>query len=181
MTFFDVVAVENREIKITQKSKPFLVGASINGDGESYYDFQKTITEKYACVICAENGVVRYLTEDPSTIAPHVGERVFGIDDISIIGGAGAVTFDGAWVFNGKNIIPRTYTREELTAQAKAKRDSLMAKATAAIAPLQDAVDLNDATDNEQRLLKAWKAYRVALSRLDLTTAPDIDWPLPPA
>ena len=50
----------------------------------------------------------------------------------------------------------------------------------AAIAPLQDAVDVDDATDNELARLKAWKQYRVALNRLDLAAAPDIDWPAVP-
>ncbi|MDT3252746.1 tail fiber assembly protein [Serratia sp. root2] len=49
--------------------------------------------------------------------------------------------------------------------------------ATTAIAPLQDAVDTEIATDAEQAALLAWKKYRVALSRIDADTAPDIAWP----
>ncbi|KIC79135.1 hypothetical protein RR51_28390 [Pseudomonas sp. C5pp] len=55
--------------------------------------------------------------------------------------------------------------------------------ADAAIAPLQDAVDLDDATPTEAEALKAWKRYRVALSRVP--EQPDypisIDWPALPA
>jgi hypothetical protein len=51
------------------------------------------------------------------------------------------------------------------------------ATATAAIAPLQDAVDTEIATEEEQAALLAWKKYRVALSRIDTGTAPDIAWP----
>lgn len=52
-----------------------------------------------------------------------------------------------------------------------------------AIAPLQDAVDLDDATDTEVAALKAWKKCRVALSRVpDQPGYPDaIDWPVSPA
>lgn len=54
--------------------------------------------------------------------------------------------------------------------------------ADAAIAPLQDAVDIDDATDIETALLKAWKKYRVALNRLPeqagYPTA--VDWPAIP-
>lgn len=55
--------------------------------------------------------------------------------------------------------------------------------ADAAIAPLQDAVDLDEATDSEVALLKEWKRYRVALNRLpDQPGYPaEIDWPAPPA
>lgn len=60
---------------------------------------------------------------------------------------------------------------------AEQKRNDLLSKAAIAIAPLQDAVDIEDATEAELQELKAWKTYRVALNRLDLTTAGDIDWP----
>ncbi|MBS3183768.1 tail fiber assembly protein [Pseudomonas sp. PCH44] len=52
-----------------------------------------------------------------------------------------------------------------------------------AIVPLQDAVDVDDATAEEEALLKLWKKYRVALNRLpDQAGYPaEIDWPAPPA
>lgn len=52
-----------------------------------------------------------------------------------------------------------------------------------AIAPLQDAVDIDDATDEEKALLTLWKKYRVALNRLpDQEGYPaTISWPAPPA
>lgn len=55
--------------------------------------------------------------------------------------------------------------------------------ADATIAPLQDAVDLEDATEAEAALLKEWKRYRIGLDRLpDQPGYPaTIDWPVPPA
>ncbi|WP_442109159.1 tail fiber assembly protein [Pseudomonas sp. NUPR-001] len=55
--------------------------------------------------------------------------------------------------------------------------------ADAAIAPLQDAVDLEEATTAEADTLKAWKKYRIALIRVpEQPGYPDtIDWPAPPA
>jgi hypothetical protein len=52
-----------------------------------------------------------------------------------------------------------------------------------AIAPLQDAVDLDEATVAETAALKDWKRFRVALNRLpDKEGYPtEIDWPAPPA
>lgn len=54
--------------------------------------------------------------------------------------------------------------------------------ADSAIAPLQDAVDLEDATAEEADRLKAWKRYRVALSRVPEQEGypGEIDWPAPP-
>ena len=48
------------------------------------------------------------------------------------------------------------------------------------IAPLQDAVDLEIATEEESSLLEAWNKYRVLLNRVDTSTAPDIEWPANP-
>ncbi|HBR2160753.1 TPA: tail fiber assembly protein, partial [Klebsiella pneumoniae] len=45
------------------------------------------------------------------------------------------------------------------------------------ISILQDAVDLDMATDEERTQLTTLKKYRVLLSRVDTSKAPDIDWP----
>ena len=62
----------------------------------------------------------------------------------------------------------------------KKQKNSLMQVASEHIAPLQDAVDLEIATEEETSLLEAWKKYRVLLNRVNTTTAPDIEWPEEP-
>lgn len=52
-----------------------------------------------------------------------------------------------------------------------------MDEANRTIAPLQDAVDISIATDEEVTRLAEWKRYRVALSRIDTFKAPNIEWP----
>lgn len=42
------------------------------------------------------------------------------------------------------------------------------------IAPLQDAVDLEIATEEERSLLEAWNKYRVLLNRVDTSVALDM-------
>lgn len=71
-------------------------------------------------------------------------------------------------------------TKEQHIAEAEQQKQMLLSEATEAIAPLQDAVDLAIATDEEVALLKEWKKYRVLLNRIDTSTAPDIDWPKKP-
>ena len=71
-------------------------------------------------------------------------------------------------------------SKEQYIAEAEVKKQSLLAEATNAIAPLQDAVDLEMATEEEVALLKEWKKYRVLLNRVDTSTAPDIKWPEKP-
>lgn len=63
------------------------------------------------------------------------------------------------------------------TTQATQQKESLLAMAASKIAPLQDAVDLDIATEAETALLLAWKKYRVLLNRVD-TSKPE--WPTPP-
>ncbi|SLM63447.1 MULTISPECIES: tail fiber assembly protein [Dickeya] len=64
---------------------------------------------------------------------------------------------------------------------ASAQRSEYLARAQQQLVVLQDAVDLNIATEQETAALKAWKTYRVQLNRIDVSNAPDIDWPAMPA
>ncbi|HGU1452662.1 TPA: tail fiber assembly protein, partial [Escherichia coli] len=72
-------------------------------------------------------------------------------------------------------------TPEQLALINNEKKSALIAEATNVIAPLQDAVDLDMATDDETKLLLAWKKYRVLLMRVNTSTALDIEWPTSPA
>ncbi|TDJ77233.1 phage tail protein [Pseudomonas putida] len=72
---------------------------------------------------------------------------------------------------------------EQLLVRVQAETARLRQVADTAITPLQDAVDVDDATDEEKALLTLWKKYRVALNRLpDQEGYPaTISWPAPPA
>lgn len=74
-------------------------------------------------------------------------------------------------------------TPEELTANALAMRDQLLRVAAIRIAPLQDAVELDEATDADTANLKKWKQYRVAVNRIqDQPGFPQtLDWPIQPS
>ncbi len=72
-------------------------------------------------------------------------------------------------------------TEEQLIAQAESKKQRLLSEAAEAIAPLQDAVDLDMATPEEEAQLKEWKKYRVMLNRVDTSPGADTVWPTPPA
>ncbi|OBU12154.1 tail fiber assembly protein [Morganella psychrotolerans] len=72
-------------------------------------------------------------------------------------------------------------TKEQLVEQAGTKKQCLMAEATVSMAPLQDADDIGEATDEELAQLKAWKKYRVMLNRVDTSLGADAVWPTPPA
>jgi hypothetical protein len=76
--------------------------------------------------------------------------------------------------------LPPTPSPADILASNTATRDLLLSQATAAVAPLQDAVDLDMATDSDTAALKAWKTYRVLVNRVDLTQS-TADWPVAPA
>ncbi|EOY1640188.1 tail fiber assembly protein, partial [Escherichia coli] len=75
---------------------------------------------------------------------------------------------------------PPERSHNALVAEAELQKSALLTVANNAIAPLQDAVDLEMATDDEQTLLLAWKKYRVLLNRVDTSAAPEIEWPTQP-
>lgn len=72
---------------------------------------------------------------------------------------------------------------ERVLASVVAENSRRRVIADKAIAPLQDAVDIDDATAAEVALLKAWKKYRVALNRQpDEPGYPtNIVWPVEPS
>lgn len=70
---------------------------------------------------------------------------------------------------------------EELTEEAKGQQLALRLAADSEIEWRQDAVDTGIATDEETALLSAWKTYRVQLMRVDISKAPDIEWPATPS
>lgn len=63
---------------------------------------------------------------------------------------------------------------------AQQTKYGLASEANNTVELLQDAVDLNMATDDEKSQLTAWKKYRVLLSRVNPEDAPDITWPPKP-
>ncbi|EAS2833828.1 tail fiber assembly protein [Salmonella enterica] len=77
--------------------------------------------------------------------------------------------WDGkAWVKDGAAEKAAQLRQEEET------KSRFLQMASEKIAPLQDAVDLDIATDDEKAQLDEWKKYRVLVNRVD-TTSPD--WP----
>jgi hypothetical protein len=89
---------------------------------------------------------------------------------------------DQLWIYDGISFVPPVPYQPspaEILATNAASRDGMLSAASLAIAPLQDAVDLGEATDAETALLQRWKQYRVAVNRVDLTKA-DPPWPSVP-
>ena len=80
-------------------------------------------------------------------------------------------------------VIDDALVNAEAAAKALAQRDNSLAVAAIRIAPLADAVELGDASDEDIASLKRWKQYRVALNRIVQQDGypTEIDWPVEPS
>lgn len=84
-------------------------------------------------------------------------------------------------VWNGKKwVLDENKQRQHAVDIAIEQKKQLLNEATTQIDYLQDAIDTNIATDDEKTLFSAWKKYRALLNRIDVNTAPKIDWPEKP-
>lgn len=61
--------------------------------------------------------------------------------------------------------------------QAKIDKSKLMSDASDKIEILKDRIDAGQDKETE---LKLWKLYRIALDDVDVSAAPDIEWPVAP-
>lgn len=78
-------------------------------------------------------------------------------------------------IVEGEPRIPVLNTEAKLAILSARLRD-----ASTQIQMLQDAVDLDIATEKEKMSLIAWKQYRVLLSRIDITKQALEEWPVQP-
>lgn len=86
------------------------------------------------------------------------------------------------WVYDGTTFspyVPPAPTAAQILATNTATRNQYLAAATLAIGPLQDAVDIGEATSADTAMLTAWKTFRVAVNRVVLTVQ-NPTWPTPP-
>ncbi|MER1978029.1 tail fiber assembly protein [Pseudocitrobacter faecalis] len=84
-------------------------------------------------------------------------------------------------IWNGNQWVNDEIAEHEgLINEAASVKSLLMTEATNQILPLQDAVDVGIATDEEKEKLLEWKKYRVLLNRVDISLVPDFSWPEKP-
>lgn len=145
-------------------------------DGLDWYTLRESLVDSDALKIAFQaDGIIRQQTYDVQGMFPE--NLSVAVVNKKSVPKDFPDNADGQWVFDGKKITPRVIPESELIAQAEETRAQLMAEANQKITPLQDALDVGIATDEELAQLKAWKTYRVLLSRVDTSTAPDIEWP----
>ncbi|AJJ53948.1 caudovirales tail fiber assembly family protein [Yersinia pseudotuberculosis IP 32953] len=84
----------------------------------------------------------------------------------------------GQWVeTSGPSATDIAAQKAEFVAQAKLKKSKLISDASDRIEILKDRIE---AGQDRAAELKLWKSYRIALDDIDVSTAPDIMWPVSP-
>lgn len=165
------------QFELSKKGVTFLKSA----EGYDWYESQKLFSADTIKFCYDDNNVICSITSaegghDISTLWP----LNLSVAEVPNITANRRADISGEWQFVNGEIIPRVYTKDELIDKAEQKKSTLLNDASGIIAPLQDALDLDMATDEESAKLQAWKKYRVLLNRIDTRLAPDIEWPSMP-
>ncbi|EHX29044.1 caudovirales tail fiber assembly protein [Escherichia coli DEC12B] len=142
-------------------------------DGKNWYEEQKNFQPDTIKIAYDENNIIVAVSKDVSTINPE-GFSVVEVPDITANRRADD---SGKWMFKDGAVVKRIYTADEQQQQAESQKAVLLSEAESVIQPLERAVRLNMATDEERTRLEAWERYSVLVSRVD-TANPE--WPQKP-
>lgn len=169
---------EELELYYIAKSPEMNVVFLKDENGNDWYQWLKTLSKETLKVsFNPDSKEIIHYSYDASTIFP-VNQIVVEVAPENVpdeFTAAGEKALGGAFLFDGGEIIAAPIDYE---AEAQRKKVELMTQANNVIATLQDAVELNMATDEETANLQEWKKYRVLLSRVDINTPV---WPPLPA
>ncbi|EEZ2735735.1 tail fiber assembly protein [Escherichia coli] len=142
-------------------------------DGKNWYEEQKNFQPDTIKIVYDKNNVIVTVSKDVSTINPE-GLSVVEVSDITANRRADN---NGNWMFLDGKVVKREYTKQELQQQAELQKAALLSEAESVIQPLERAVRLNMATNEERARLESWERYSVLVSRVD-TANPE--WPQKP-
>ncbi|QLF80277.1 tail fiber assembly protein [Hafnia phage yong1] len=158
-----------------QQASDFGVIFLCDDAGNDWYESQNQFAAETIKVMYAENGVICAISDDVSKLWP-LNMSVAEVDSLP----DGFLSDGKSWQFVEGVVVERVYTNDELVEQAQLKKTHLLEEATIAISPLERAVKYGMATDEEKAKLEAWERYSVLLSRVDVSKAPDVEWPEKP-
>lgn len=137
--------------------------------GEDWYDLVKLFQDDTLKIQYDMSGMTIAADRDGSKLFP-IGCSVIELADSSIP----ADFTPGNYTYAGGVLLPVPI---DYVAIATRRRDNLMGKVSTRITALTEAQDDEDITDTEKAQLAALREYRIRLRRLDLSKAPDVEWP----
>ncbi|ENS0909826.1 tail fiber assembly protein, partial [Escherichia coli] len=131
-------------------------------DDKNWYEEQKNFQPDTIKIAYDKNNVIVTISKDVSTINPE-GLSVVEVSDITENRRADN---DGNWMFLDGKVVKREYTEQALQQQAELQKAALLSAAESVIQPLERAVRLNMATNEERARLESWERYSVLVSRV---------------
>ncbi|ARV51709.1 tail fiber assembly protein [Escherichia coli] len=166
----NITAGNPKTVEQYQLTKNFDVVWFFTEDGKNWYEEQKYFADDTIKIAYDKDNIIRYVEKDVTAIRPD-GLSVVEVADITANRRA---DISGNWMFKDGKVIKRIYTAEELQQQAEIRKARLLADAESVILPLERAVRLNMATDEERSRLESWERYSVLVSRVDPANP---EWP----
>lgn len=151
-------------------------------EGRDWYDSQKLFDDNSLKFVFSSAGVITSKSYDVSTLWP-IGNSVAEIPDSRV---PKNLDIDGNWMFDGKSIVPRTYTAEEWQTRAEQQRQDLITSANTITADWRTELQLDIISDDDKTILVKWMAYIKAIKALDVSAVKDeasynaITWPEKP-
>ncbi|CAM3058145.1 tail fiber assembly protein [Escherichia coli] len=166
----NITAGNPKTVAQYQLTKNFDVIWLWSEEGKNWYEEVSNFQEDTIKIVYDENNIIVGITRDASTLNPE-GFSVVEVPDITANRRADD---SGKWMFKDGAVIKRIYTADEQQQQAESKKAALLSEAESVIQPLERAVRLNMATDEERARLELWERYSVLVSRVDPANP---EWP----
>ena len=163
----------NKKLSEQQKelADKFNVRFLVDDDGVDWYELQKQFGESTWKIAFNPAGRVVAFSQDASSLFP------LGVSVLECAELPPGVSVTESWYVDLKTLV--IYRNEvEL---AERQRAELINAVTQQLLPLQQAREDDDITAAESEALTALTGYRRELRRLDVSNAPNIQWPTPPA
>ncbi|MBJ5867342.1 tail fiber assembly protein [Enterobacter quasiroggenkampii] len=139
-------------------------------DGLDWYYHLRRFQNDTLKICFDEKGIIRSFSYDADRLYP-LNMSVTEIDKSEVPEG---LNIYGEWMLEKGKIIPVPF---DYVSQAEQKRTQLMKVASEKIDALVAASEDGDITEKEESTLARLREYRSALRRLDLSAAPDVQWP----
>lgn len=147
-----------------------------DAEGNDWYEVQANFNDETLKIVFDHSGLIVSYSYDVSTLFP-LGYSITEIAESDL---PSEFFNGGEFDFIEGKVFPHPKSLEQLIDEASCQLKQLQVEATVKIDTLQDAIDLNMAEKGDETLLKAWKIYRVKLSKIDILLSPKIDWPEKP-
>lgn len=171
---------EELELYYVAKSPDLNISFLKDDNGNDWYQWLKKLSQETLKIsFNPDTKEIIHFSYDASAIFP-INQIVVEVAPENVpdeFTAAGEKALGGAFLFDGGEIIAAPV---DYAAVAQRQKMELMSQANNVIATLQDAVELDMATEKEGKSLLEWKKYRVLLNRIDTSNAPDIEWPSVP-